>query len=56
MILLAKQYKQWIKCLLLFYPVTSVDMNTKSYNDYKDGQWLTKKAMEWFWDAYQPDR
>lgn len=39
----------------LFYPVTNADMDTKSYDDFKDGPWLTKKAMEWFWDAYEPD-
>lgn len=40
----------------LFYPVTSADMNTQSYKDFKDGPWLTKKAMEWFWDAYAPEQ
>lgn len=40
----------------LFYPVTSADMDTKSYDDFKDGPWLSKKAMEWFWDAYVPDK
>jgi len=45
-----------LKCQALFYPVTSADMNTKSYNEFKDGPWLTKKAMEWFWDAYVPDK
>lgn len=40
----------------LFYPVTNADMDTKSYDYFKDGPWLTKKAMEWFWDAYVPDK
>lgn len=40
----------------LFYPVTNADMDTKSYEDFKDGPWLTKKAMEWFWDAYAPQK
>ncbi len=40
----------------LFYPVTNSDMDTKSYDLFKDGPWLTKKAMEWFWDAYVPDK
>lgn len=40
---------------LLFYPVTDADFDTKSYKDYQDGPWLTKKAMKWFWDAYLPD-
>ncbi len=41
---------------LLFYPVTNADMDTESYNDFADGPWLTKKAMEWFWNAYEPDK
>ena len=40
----------------LFYPVTNADMDTKSYEDFKDGPWLTKKAMEWFWDSYAPEK
>lgn len=40
---------------LLFYPVTSAEMNTASYKQFAEGPWLTKKAMEWFWNAYEPD-
>lgn len=40
----------------LFYPVTNADMDTKSYDSFKDGPWLSKKAMEWFFDAYAPER
>ena len=40
---------------LLFYPVTDSDFDTPSYNQFADGPWLTKRAMEWFWDAYLPD-
>lgn len=40
----------------LLYPVTDYEMKTGSYNDFKDGPWLSKKAMEWFWDAYTPDK
>lgn len=40
---------------LLFYPVTDADMDTKSYRDFADGPWLTKKAMKWYWDSYLPD-
>ena len=40
----------------LFYPVTNSDMDTKSYDLFKDGPWLRKKAMEWFWEAYVPDK
>jgi acetyl esterase len=41
---------------LLYYPVTDAAMNTESYADFADGPWLTAKGMEWFWDAYLPDK
>ncbi len=41
---------------VLLYPVTDASMDTESYNIFKNGPWLTKKAMEWFWDAYLPDK
>jgi acetyl esterase len=40
---------------VLFYPVTDADFTTPSYTRFADGPWLTKRAMEWFWDAYLPD-
>lgn len=40
----------------LFYPVTNADMDTHSYDQFRDGPWLTKKAMEWFFDSYVPDK
>ena len=40
---------------ILLYPVTDGEMETKSYKDFAEGPWLTKKAMRWFWDAYLPD-
>ncbi|MFP5213116.1 MAG: alpha/beta hydrolase [Acidobacteriota bacterium] len=40
---------------VLFYPVTNANFDTGSYNRFENGPWLTKKAMEWFWDAYAPD-
>ena len=36
----------------LLYPVCDADMNTKSYGEFKDGPWLSKKAMEYFFEAY----
>lgn len=45
-----------IICQVLFYPVTSADLNTRSYQDFAEGPWLTKAAMEWFWDAYLPNK
>ena len=44
-----------IKFQLLLYPVTNADMDTDSYENFSDGPWLTKKAMEYFWDAYVPN-
>jgi acetyl esterase len=40
---------------VLFYPVTDANFETGSYNTFAEGPWLTKKAMQWFWDAYAPD-
>lgn len=41
---------------LLLYPVTDANFDTASYRDFADGPWLTKKAMEWFWDQYAPNK
>src|SRR5215472_15932672 len=40
---------------VLFYPVTDADLDTASYTRFADGPWLTRRAMQWFWDAYLPD-
>lgn len=40
---------------ILMYPVTDAKMSTESYNKYKDGPWLTKASMEWFFNNYAPD-
>jgi acetyl esterase len=54
--LLAKERKgPEVKAQLLFYPVTDATMSTGSYQEFAEGPWLTKKAMEWFWDQYLPD-
>ncbi|MBS1371935.1 MAG: alpha/beta hydrolase [Lentisphaeria bacterium] len=41
---------------LLLYPVTDASFDTDSYREFAEGPWLTKKAMEYFWDAYAPDK
>ncbi len=57
MALLAKQHGAIkIKFQLLIYPVTDADFDNPTYQAYGDGPWLTKKAMEWFWDQYLPDK
>lgn len=40
---------------VLFYPVTDADFATASYTQFAEGPWLTRQAMEWFWDSYAPD-
>ncbi|MGH2603183.1 MAG: alpha/beta hydrolase [Dehalococcoidia bacterium] len=39
----------------LLYPVTNAAFDTGSYEQFAEGPWLTRKAMQWFWDAYLPD-
>jgi len=39
----------------LYYPATDAAMNTASYSEFATGYYLTRRAMEWFWDAYIPD-
>jgi acetyl esterase/lipase len=41
---------------VLFYPVTNARFDTRSYIQFAEGPWLTKAGMEWFWDAYEPDK
>jgi acetyl esterase len=54
--LLAKERKgPAIRFQVLFYPVTDANFDTASYNEFADGPWLTREAMKWFWNAYQPD-
>jgi acetyl esterase len=44
-----------IRYQALLYPVTNAGFDTDSYRRFADGPWLTRKAMQWFWDAYAPD-
>lgn len=54
--LLAKQRSgPKIDYQVLFYPVTDANFNTPSYHQFAEGPYLTKAAMEWFWNAYEPD-
>lgn len=45
-----------IKFQALLYPVTDSNFDTQSYITYKDGPWLARKGMEWFWDNYLPEK
>jgi acetyl esterase len=54
--LLAKERRgPHIRFQVLCYPVTNADFATASYAQFAEGPWLTRKAMQWFWDSYAPD-
>jgi len=40
---------------ILFYPVVDCGFDTGSYASFANGPWLTRRAMEWSWNAYLPD-
>ena len=56
MALKAKNSDIKIKCQILIYPVVDLSFSSQSYIDFADGPWLTKKAMEYFLDAYLDDK
>jgi acetyl esterase len=54
--LLAKERKgPTIRYQALFYPVTNGHFSNASYTEFANGPWLSKAAMEWFWNAYAPN-
>jgi acetyl esterase len=54
--LLAKERRgPKIDVQVLFYPAVSSMFDTGSYASFASGPWLTKQAMESFWNAYLPD-
>jgi acetyl esterase len=40
---------------VLFYPVTDASFDTDSYQQFADGYFLRRDAMQWFWDQYTTD-
>lgn len=42
----------YIRLQVLFYPVTIAKFDTKSYDDFAEGYFLTRRAMKWFWNHY----
>lgn len=44
-----------IRSQVLLYPVTDASFETSTYYEFAEGPWLTKRNMQWFWDAYAPD-
>jgi acetyl esterase len=43
-----------IRYQALLYPVTNAAFDTETYAQFAEGPWLSRKAMQWFWDAYLP--
>src|SRR5680860_557787 len=41
--------------MVLFYPVTTADLTSHSYELFAEGPWLSKASMEWFYEAYLPE-
>jgi acetyl esterase len=39
----------------MWYPVTDAAMDTNSYDEFATGYYLSRRLMEWFWDAYTTD-
>ncbi len=53
MIFMAKQRKgPCIQSLLLYYPVTNVCFDTKSYCQFAENYYLYREGMMWFWNQY----
>jgi acetyl esterase len=44
-----------IRYQALLYPVTNAAFDSGTYDQFAEGPWLTRKAMQWYWDAYAPD-
>ncbi|BBH67940.1 esterase [Actinoplanes sp. OR16] len=40
---------------VLFYPVTDANFDTGSYQEFAEGYFLRRDAMQWFWDQYTTD-
>ncbi|NYJ03266.1 acetyl esterase/lipase [Nocardioides thalensis] len=40
---------------VLFYPVTDASFDTTSYQEFAEGYFLRRDAMQWFWDQYTTD-
>jgi acetyl esterase/lipase len=41
-----------ISAQVLFYPVTDAGLDTDSYQQFAEGYFLRRDAMQWFWDQY----
>ncbi|WP_031280138.1 alpha/beta hydrolase [Pantoea dispersa] len=51
----AKQHKSpAIRYDVMLWPVTDARFNTRSYDQYEKGYFLSRDMMKWFWAAYTP--
>ena len=41
-----------IAAQVLYYPVTDANFDTGSYHQFATGYWLSRDAMQWYWDQY----
>ena len=41
---------------VLFYPVTDANFDTPSYEQFAEGYFLRRDAMQWFWDQHTTDQ
>lgn len=41
---------------ILLYPVTDANLNTRSYEQFFKGYYLTRATMKWFWEVYAPKK
>ncbi len=44
-----------LRAQVLFYPVTDASFDTGSYQEFAEGYFLRRDAMQWFWDQYTTD-
>jgi len=44
-----------ISAQVLFYPVTDAGLDTDSYQQFAEGYFLRRDAMQWFWDQYSDE-
>lgn len=40
---------------VMFYPVTDASFDTPSFQQFGEGYYLRREAMQWFWDQYTTD-
>jgi acetyl esterase len=44
-----------LRLQVLMWPVTNASFDTRSYDEFAEGRFLTRNMMKWFWDNYTTD-